>query len=187
MMQDFAMHILDLAHNSIRANAKTLDLRILEDPNNDRFEVELRDDGCGMDEDMLKKARDPFYTTRTTRKIGLGIPLFEGTATQCQGEFTLRSVVNQGTRISASMKYSHIDRPPLGDLGLTVAMILQANPKMRFRLDYTYEKQKFRLDSEEIQATLGDDVTIDEPEILLFIQDYVREHIKTLQQGGKSE
>ncbi len=187
MMQDFAMHLLDLAHNSIAAKASKLSILIVENPTLNRFKISLEDDGCGMDEATLKKARSPFYTSRTTRRIGMGIPLLEGTAKQCQGQFDLASKVGVGTLIGASMPYSHIDRPPLGDMESTVAMILQASPQLHLILDYTYENESFIFDSDEIRETLGDEVRIDEPEILLFIQDYVQEHIHALKQGGKSE
>lgn len=186
MMQDFAMHLLDLAHNSISAKATTLLIKVHESPSNDRFEISLTDDGCGMDEETVKKARNPFYTSRTTRRVGLGIPLLEGTTKQCAGKFHLKSTPGKGTTIGSIVPYDCIDRPPLGDVGQCVAMILQASPTLHLTLDYTYESEKFRLDSDEIKATLGD-VSIDEPEILLFIQSYVQEHIKALQHGGKSQ
>lgn len=186
MMQDFAMHLLDLAHNSISAKATKLLIDINESPSNDRFEIGLTDDGCGMDEETLKKARNPFYTSRTTRRVGLGIPLLEGTTKQCAGKFHLKSTPGKGTFIGSTMPYKCIDRPPLGDVGQCVAMILQAAPTIHLTFDYTYENETFSLDSDEIKATLGD-VSIDEPEILLFIQSYVQEHIKALQHGGKSQ
>jgi hypothetical protein len=187
MMQDFAMHLLDLAHNSIRANANTLSIKISEAPRKDTFVLDLIDDGCGMDEDTLQKARDPFYTSRTTRRVGLGIPFLEGTSKQCDGTFHLESEVGKGTKIGASMSYRNIDRPPLGDIGSAIAMILQASPRLCLNLDYAYEDASFIFRSDEIKETLGEEVGIDEPEILLFIQDYVQEHINALKQGEKSE
>jgi anti-sigma regulatory factor (Ser/Thr protein kinase) len=187
MMQDFAMHVIDLAHNSIRADATRLSILISECPSEDQFAISLEDNGCGMSEETLAKARSPFYTSRTTRKIGLGIPLLEGTTTQCLGTFTLESKVNKGTLIKAVMSYQCIDRPPLGDIGSTIAMILQAAPDIGLTLEYAYEKEKFIFRSDEIHETLGDEVRIDDPSILLFIRDYVQEHIQALKHGGKSE
>ena len=187
MMQDFAMHVIDLAHNSIRANATRLKIIIRECPSEDRFEISLEDNGCGMSEETVVKARSPFYTSRTTRKVGMGIPLLEGTTQQCLGTFTLKSQIGNGTIIKAVMSYQCIDRPPLGDIGSTIAMILQAAPDLGLTLEYGYEKEMFVFRSDEIHETLGDEVRIDDPTILLFIRDYVQEHIHALQQGGKSE
>jgi hypothetical protein len=187
MMQDFAMHVIDLAHNSIRANATRLSITIRECPSEDTFEISLEDNGCGMSEETLLKARSPFYTSRTTRKVGMGIPLLEGTTQQCLGTFTLKSQVGSGTLIKALMSYRCIDRPPLGDIGSTIAMIVQAAPDIGLTLEYAYEKEKFSFGSDEIHETLGDEVRIDDPSILLFIRDYVQEHIQALKHGGKSE
>jgi len=187
MMQDFAMHLLDLAHNSISAQATRLSVIIRESPTLDIFAISLEDDGCGMSEETLAKVRSPFYTSRTTRRVGMGIPLLEGTSTQCGGTFTLTSHVGIGTLIGAEMPYACIDRPPLGDVGSAIAMILQAAPELKLMLDYTYENESFVFGSDEIRETLGDEVRIDEPDILLFIRDYVQEHIHALKQGGKSE
>jgi hypothetical protein len=187
MMQDFAMHLLDLAHNSITAKATRLTVVIRECPSIDRFGISLEDDGCGMSEETLAKVRSPFYTSRTTRRIGMGIPLLEGTSTQCGGTFTLTSRLGKGTVIAAEMPYGCIDRPPLGDVGSAISMILQAAPELKLMLDYTYENESFVFGSDEIRETLGDEVRIDEPDILLFIRDYVQEHIHALKQGGKSE
>lgn len=187
MMQDFAMHLLDLAHNSISANATRLTITFDEKPTLDRFVIRLEDNGCGMSEETLVKVRSPFYTSRKTRRIGMGIPLLEGTTTQCLGTFTLTSQIGQGTTIGGEMPYQCIDRPPLGNVGQAIAMILQAAPTITLVLDYTYENESFRFSSDEIHDTLGDEVRIDEPAILLFIRDYVQEHIQALKHGGKSE
>ncbi|TFG83558.1 MAG: ATP-binding protein [Erysipelotrichales bacterium] len=187
MMQDFAMHLLDLAHNSVSADATRLTITIDESPLRDRFKICLEDNGCGMNEETVNKARSPFYTSRTTRRIGMGIPLLEGTTNQCNGTFTLASQPGNGTLISGEMPYHCIDRPPLGDVGSALAMILQAAPMIRLVLEYTYEVASFCFDSDEIHDTLGDEVRIDDPTILLFIRDYVQEHIHALQQGGKSD
>jgi hypothetical protein len=187
MMQDFAMHLLDLAHNSISAQATRLQVVISESLIQDCFSISLEDNGCGMSEETLAKVRNPFYTSRKTRRVGMGIPLLEGTSTQCGGTFTLTSHVKKGTLIGAKMPHSCIDRPPLGDVGSAIAMILQAAPDLHLMLDYTYENDSFVFDSDEIRETLGDEVRIDEPDILLFIRDYVQEHIHALKQGEKSE
>ena len=115
-MRELSLHILDIAQNSIKAEAECLRIAVIEDLINDKLTIKIKDDGTGMDADTVKKVVDPFYTTRTTRKVGLGIPLFKLSAEQCGGYFEIKSQLGIGTEITAVFKHSHIDRVPLGNM-----------------------------------------------------------------------
>ena len=110
------MHILDICQNSISANAASIQIILNIDEEKDKLQIIIWDNGCGMSEDFLKKVTSPFITTRTTRKIGLGIPLFKAGCEACDGSFEITSVRNQGTEVKAEYRLSHIDRPPMGEL-----------------------------------------------------------------------
>ena len=109
-MRELSLHILDIAQNSIKAEAECLRIAVIEDLMEDKLTIKIKDDGVGMDSETVRKVIDPFYTTRTTRKVGLGIPLFKLSAEQCDGLFEINSQLGKGTEITAVFKYSHIDR-----------------------------------------------------------------------------
>ncbi len=114
MMQNLSMHVLDIAANAVRAEASLVKITLINSKIRNVIKITVEDNGKGMDEEQLKKVQDPFYTTRTTRRIGLGIPLFRELAEQCGGEFELQSKLGVGTRIASSMQRNHWDPPPMG-------------------------------------------------------------------------
>ena len=123
-MLELALHILDIAENSVRAGAKTVFIDITEDRMKDRLSIEIRDDGAGMDEATLKKAMDPFYTSKKVRRVGLGLPMLAEAAERTGGSFAIESREGMGTRVAVEFQLSHIDRQPLGDLtGAFMALI----------------------------------------------------------------
>lgn len=180
MMENLSMHLLDIGSNSVRAHAKMIVISLMESDINDQIVMEICDDGMGMDENMQQAVLDPFYTTRTTRRIGLGIPLFKELAEQCCGEFKLESKVNVGTRISCSIKKSHWDVPPLGDIGDAIVLLCCMDESIRIRFDYKSDEKEFSFDSQEIREILGD-VSICEAEISSWCKAYINENIR----GGK--
>ena len=126
-MDDLSLHILDVSENCIDAGAKNIEIIINEDTKKDLLTIEINDDGKGIDEDMIKKIQNPFTTSRTTRKVGLGIPFFKEAAESCEGKFVISSAKGIGTKVKATFKHSHIDRKPLGDITETlIALILRA-------------------------------------------------------------
>lgn len=127
-MNDLSLHILDISENSIQAGAKNLEIFIVEDTKKDLLTLEIYDDGKGMDEKTLEQVQSPFKTSRTTRKVGLGIPFLKEAAEICGGNIIISSAKGKGTRIKASFRHSHIDRKPIGDIAETlVALILLAD------------------------------------------------------------
>ena len=169
-MQEISLHILDIAKNSVRAQASLIRLSLRED--DDWLSFEIEDNGCGMSPEMLETVKNPFTTTRTTRKVGLGIPLLTLTATQTGGKVDIFSSIGEkhGTSIKASFCKSHIDCVPLGNMVETLCTLIQGNPEID--LIYTHERKgkTVSLSTADIRAVLGDDISLAHPEILLWIK-----------------
>jgi signal transduction histidine kinase len=152
MFEELSKHILDIAMNSISANARKVQISILESRRHDRLVLRVRDDGCGMDAATLKRVlASPTSTKRSRRKpIGLGLAFLRQTSEMCDGHFQVRSVPGRGTSVTASMRLSHIDRPPVGDLNATILALCAADKKWDVQLNYRSDEQKFFFDSREL-------------------------------------
>ncbi len=152
-MEDLSLHVLDIAENAVRAGAKRIAIMIVEDKKKDLLTLEIKDDGRGMDEEMQKKALDPFFTTRTTRRIGLGLPLLAQSARESGGAMELTSRLGEGTKIKAAFRYSHPDRKPLGDMAQTMLTLIAGNPGVDFIYEHREGDAVYRLDSREGNQT----------------------------------
>jgi len=141
------LHILDIVENSIRAGAKDVEIRIVEDLKADRLEIEIRDDGAGMDQATLGKVLDPFFTTKSVRKVGLGLSLFREAARAAGGDMTVQSEPGKGTWVKATFQHSHVDRQPLGDMANTLRTLIVANPEVRFRYSHRKNGEEEGFDS----------------------------------------
>ncbi len=181
MMKDMSMHILDIAQNSIVANAKNITIEIDEDCENNIFSFSIADDGKGMSEEMLKVVQDPFTTTRTTRKVGLGIPLLAQTCRQCGGDIELTSTVGVGTTIKAKMNYNDIDRPPLGDIVNSLVILIVTNAQVCIKYIHRYNGKEYVLDMREVVEML-DGVPLDEPEVMGWLKDNLNEGIREIKE-----
>lgn len=176
-MPELALHILDLVQNSISAGAKHILVTITLDTEADRLVVVIEDDGCGMSEEFLERVISPFTTSRTTRKVGLGIPMFKQLAEMCEGAFSIRSEVGKGTWLEASFRASHLDLPPLGDMPGTMSTLLLGCPEgVEFRFVYSVDGREFELNTEELREALGG-VPLNEPEILEWVRQFTAEGI----------
>lgn len=172
-MRDISLHILDIAENSLRAGANLIRISVTADTLKDTLTVSIEDNGSGMSKEMLERVRSPFTTTRTTRKIGLGIPLLAAGCEASGGHLEIESAIGTGTKLTALYGYSHIDRPPLGNLAETVSALTLANPEIDFV--FTASKaETFEFDTRIIKDTL-DGVAITEPAVMVFIRDYLEE------------
>ena len=173
-MKELSLHLLDIAQNSIAAGARHVDLGVEEGAGVLRLTV--ADDGRGMSPAFLAHVTDPFTTTRTTRKVGLGLPLLRLAAEQTGGELRVESQLGVGTTVTATFHTGHIDCPPLGDTASTVALLVQGLPG-GMELTYTRktERGEFRFDTAEIRAVLGPDVPLSEPEVAQWIRAYMAE------------
>jgi hypothetical protein len=155
-MQTIADHILDIVENSVRATATLIEIIILEDKKKDLYAVEIRDNGCGMSKETAGKALEPFFTSRTTRKVGLGLPLLKQNAEQCGGTMDLISEPGKGTVVNATFGLGHIDRPPLGDIALVLLLSMAGHDQISFLYSHTTGCGVYTLSSEELKETLGD-------------------------------
>ena len=183
-MKDLSLHILDLAQNSLKANCTELEILVNEDLKKDLFEIIIKDDGTGMNENFLKIADDPFTTTRKTRSVGLGLSLTKAAALRCEGKFNIKSKKGKGTEIFFSFKYSHIDRAPLGNIGETIVSLINNRPEIEIRYSHIYNENKFNFNTRDIKKLL-DEVDINNVDILLWIKDYINENINELKLSCK--
>lgn len=168
-MEDLSLHILDIAENSISAGAHLVEIDVEEDRGNDRFALEIRDNGEGMDEETVRKVTDPFFTTKTVRGVGLGLPLLRQTAEECEGNFSIASEKGKGTTVKVSFRNSHIDRKPTGDLAATLMVLIAGNPEVDFAFEYKKDGHFYRFDTAEIREEIGE-VPINEAYVLALIR-----------------
>jgi len=181
-MEELSLHILDLAENSAAAGAVLIQIDICASSEKDLLQISIADDGSGMDQETVLKVQDPFYTTRTTRKVGLGIPLFKAITEACGGELTIQSAVGKGTRLATVMQLSHIDRPPLGVLSDTMATLMMCHPDLNFDLRCEVDGRVFCFSSEEIKKDLTD-VPINTPDVIVWLKEYLEENLEQIYGG----
>jgi len=182
-MKELSLHILDIVQNSLGAKASLIEIDIEEDIKNDLLIIKIRDNGSGMDPDTIKKVMDPFFTTRTTRKVGLGIPLFAQAAQSCGGGLKIYSKKGKGTEIVASFTLSHIDRAPIGSMADTMVSLIAVWPNVDFVYKHSVGDRGFTLDTREIKKTL-EDVPINNPMVIDWIKEFVNENLKEINGGA---
>ena len=174
-MRELSLNVLDIVQNSITANANLIEIELIEEINNDILKINIFDNGKGMTDEQIKSVTDPFYTTRTTRKIGLGIPLFKMAAEMSGGSFKIESTVGSGTKIYTSYIHSSIDRMPVGNINETVSMLIRMNPDIDFVYTHTFNEKSYSLDTRELREQL-EDVPLDTPDVIEWINDYLKEN-----------
>ena len=175
-MKELSLHILDIAENSVTANASKITISIHEDLIKDEINIQIIDNGKGIKKEMLDIITDPFVTTRTTRKVGLGIPLLKAAAEEANGRFEIKSEVNKGTSINATFQRSHIDRMPLGDINGTFLSLIISNPEIDWEFNYSVNDKKYTLESSTLKEILGD-VPLTEPCVLKYIRTEIKNGI----------
>ena len=178
-MKELSLHILDIVMNSVRAEASRLGVYIIENTKTDILSIIITDNGFGMSEEMVKNVTDPFTTTRTTRKVGLGIPLFKANAEGCNGNFSIISKLNIGTTVTANFQLSNIDRPVLGDISSVMSMVFCSHPDIEVSFSYKKDDTKYGISTEEIKAELGG-VSIQDPEVKSAIEDIIVSELNEL-------
>lgn len=189
-LKELSLHLLDIAENSVAAGAGHIEILVEEDLPQDWLRFTVTDDGKGMNEQLLARISDPFVTSRTTRKVGLGIPLLQAAAESCGGNLQISSVPGQGTRLMAEFQRSHIDRMPLGDLSGTLLTLLIGWPQIHWRFIYRVKTQpessgtEFIFDDEPIKREL-EGISLTEPDILSFIKQLLYEGISRIQPAGR--
>lgn len=174
-MKEISLHILDIAQNSISAGASRIQIIIDEQIKNNLLKIVIEDNGHGIEKGLLEKITDPFTTTRTTRKVGLGIPLFKEAAEEAGGYFSIKSQAGVGTIVEAVFRYHHIDRQPLGDMAQTMAILILGNSKIDFIYLHKREDSEFTLETTQIRKILGDTVSLDNIDVITWIKDFIKE------------
>jgi hypothetical protein len=173
-MRDLSLHLMDLVQNSVKAGATQISIKIEARPDEDQLHIEICDNGCGMSPEMVDSVTDPFVTSRTTRSVGLGIPLMKELCELTGGQLCLASAVGEGTTLSAQMGLSNMDRLPLGDISDTFVILVMTDPAVNYRLTFLAPDREFELDLEEVREQLPD-VPINEPSVLEWLKEYIRE------------
>jgi anti-sigma regulatory factor (Ser/Thr protein kinase) len=185
-LRELALHILDIAENSISAGADQIRILVKENLAEDQLRILIEDNGKGMDAEMLAKITDPFVTSRQTRKVGLGIPFFKAAAEACEGTFNIQSKPGQGANVEAVFKHSHIDRMPLGDLTSTLLTLIIGSPEIHWTFEYQINGRKYKFDDAPIKQTLMG-IPLSEPAVMKFIRQELEKGIQTARQEAKNE
>ncbi len=180
MMPELSMHMMDLIENSVSAGARSIDIFILEDTAKNELVITIVDDGKGMDEETLKKAVEPLYSTKKGKGWGLGLPLFKQTTEHCDGTFIIRSAPGRFTEVCATMRLDHIDRPPLGNITDTLISIMVGHPSLDLYCVIKYNEQKYEFDTRLVKEALDGleaEVYLGSPEILQLLGDDITQGI----------
>lgn len=184
-MRELSLNVLDIAQNSIAAAATQIQMEVVERTNAHTLTIGIYDNGCGMTDEQVKSVLDPFYTTRTTRKVGMGVPLFKMAAEQTGGTLTVSSKVGIGTNIKAVFHTDSVDFTPLGDMASTVTTLVSMNTEIQFLYRHKVDKKEFVFDTAEIREILGD-VPLSEPAVMQWMREFIEENTKALY-GGVTE
>ena len=177
-MKELSLNILDVAENSVKAGASLT--QILIDEDQEKLTLSIIDDGCGMSSEIVRSVIDPFYTTRTTRKVGLGVPLLKLAAEQTEGEFFIASKVvdefsdDHGTKVVAVFNKKHIDFTPLGDVISSLTTLIQGHPDTDFLFIHHFDEKEVNLDTRQLREVLGD-VSLGEYEVIKWIEEFLKE------------
>lgn len=175
-MKELALYILDLSQNSLRAGAKNLYIELQINNHEDMLTVRIEDDGCGMNEELLKNALNPFTTTRKERRVGLGLPLFKELTELCSGAFNISSDVGKGTKLIGTFKLSSIDLVPVGDMSATIVSLILSAPNVDIVYRYRKDSYEFSFDTKELRYMLKD-VKLSDIMVLNWIKEYISENM----------
>ena len=178
-MKDLSYHILDIVQNSLNAGAQRVEVELLEETATGRLTLKINDNGRGMDENMLNRITDPFFTTSVTKKVGLGLPLLKQNAELTGGSFSVESAPGKGTRVTAIFNHKHIDMTPTGDLALTFRTLIATNPERDFVFTYERDEEGFEVDTAAMRIQL-EGVSLASREVLDYISTFIRDNLKSM-------
>ncbi len=175
-MKELSLHLLDLVQNSIEAGAKNIYIEMKKDLENKKLFLKVKDDGKGIPPEVLEELKDPFFTTRKTRKVGLGIPLFWEVVRSCNGNLNIKSEVGRGTEIIAEVPYDCIDLPPLGDISGTVLSLIVTNPDLNLSFKFEKNGDIFEFSTEDLKRELNG-IPLNSLEVISFLKKYIYENL----------
>ena len=178
-MKDLSLHILDIVQNSIRAKAKLIGIEITELPKENQLIITITDDGTGMSAEQLQRAIDPFYTSRTTRKVGLGLSLFKQNAEMTNGTFNIESELEKGTTVTALFGMNHLDRPVMGDLVGTLLLLICSSGEADYVFKHQTPSGEFKFDTSELKQML-ENVPLSHPGVRLFLKEMLQENLEQI-------
>ena len=187
-MRELSLNVMDIAQNSISAGAGLITIEVREDRGEDTLSISIRDNGRGMTPEQVEHVTDPFFTTLTTRSVGLGVPLFKMEAEMTGGSFSIQSKLGEGTVTTAVFKPSSVDMIPLGDINGTVSMLVLMNPELDFIFQRSLITQEgdlreFDLRTTQLREVLGGDVPLNAPDVTQWINEYLAENTAELLAG----
>lgn len=174
-MRELSLNVMDVAQNSISAGASLIEISQKSDSAENTLLITITDNGCGMTAEQIQSVTDPFYTTRTTRSVGLGVPFFKMACEQTGGRFSVTSEPGKGTAVSAGFMTGHIDMTPVGDMPETILLLITCNPDIDFTYTHTRDKSAYTLDTRQLREALGGEVPLNDPEVAAWIRDYLSE------------
>lgn len=185
-MNDLSLHIIDIIQNSLSAGASLISITVKELEPDNLMVIEITDNGKGMTAKQVESLDDPFFTSRTTRRVGMGIPLFRDSARQSGGDLAVYSEPGQGTTVKATFELDHIDRPPLGDVANTVILMVAANPEKDFRFSYIFNDKVYMFDTIEVKEVL-EGLPLNDPSVIRMLTDMVRANIEDIKGESVNE
>ena len=183
-MRELSLHILDIAENSISAGASRVGISVIEDIKGDKLTIKISDNGKGMDPETAQRVLDPFVTSRTTRKVGLGLPLLKAAAEGCNGGLTIESQLGVGTTTQVTFQHSHIDRMPLGEISDTWLTLLLGSPEVNWVFHYQMDDAVFSLDDTELKKELQG-ILLTEPSIMPILRELIRDGVESVRLNAK--
>ncbi|MGD9056091.1 MAG: ATP-binding protein [Desulfobacterales bacterium] len=178
-MRELSLHILDVVENGITAGGNCIWIQVEEDHQTDQLKIVIRDNGRGMPIEKLQNINDPFVTSRTTRRVGLGLSLLAAAAERCEGTMRVDTEPGKGTEVEATFQHSHIDRAPLGDMAATVTTLIIGNPGIDFVYSHRIDGEEFSLDTREIRAEM-EDLSLSDPIVIHHLAESIRSSLKKL-------
>ncbi len=183
-MRELSLHILDIAENGITAGASCIHVTVKEQRDTNRIMISVRDNGSGIPKEMIETVTDPFVTSRTTRRVGLGLSLFAAAAKRCDGDFAIDSGPEKGTAVTATFTFDHIDRAPVGDMAATITTLIAGNTDIDFVYIHQINENDFSLDTREIKREL-DSVPLNEPAVIHHLTELIRKELGELEPKNK--
>ena len=177
-MEDLSLHILDIVENSTKAGANLVEINIKEDTDRDLLQIIIKDNGRGMDPEMVRTATDPFVTSRTMRRVGMGLSMLEQAAQEAGGDLTVTSQEGIGTEIRASFRASHIDRKPFGDIGSSMISLILGNPDVDFIYESDFDGELLSVNTRDIKADLDGSTSLSDPAVLKLLRGIFDESLR---------
>jgi len=178
-MKELSLHILDILQNSISADANLIEIDVMESIKENIYQISIKDNGKGMTKEMLDNVTDPYFTSRTTRKVGLGIPLLKQNTVRTDGNFEIKSEPGKGCFLKAEFKHNHIDRPMMGDIAAVIVLTAASNEDIDFCYTHKTDSGKYIFDTNEVKEAM-DGLSINNADIIRYLKEMIEENLKEI-------